>query len=472
MMLFSCAVVTAFARDAAAQAVPGTVAFTGRLSDTNGPLTGAVNMRFRLFDAAAGGTAVWDEDHPNASATDGLLHVTLGETTPFDAVVFDGGALYLDVAINGTSLLPRAEIHSVPYAVRAGVATTAERLGNFAPADVQQRVTTDCGPNASISAILPDGTATCVSDNDSGGDITGITTIPGSGITGGTTSGTATLGYDATVIQSRVNTGCTGADQSIKTIDQNGTVTCETDDDAGGDITGVTAGTGLSGGGATGTVTVTVDSAIVARKDAAAGNQSFDTNLLHLNYTSNLVGINTSAPATALDVNGTTTSDGYLYGLAQTGYRMLTPSMFTVGSGGSPVDLGGSYWELDDAGGGYTLYAAVTLPTGATLTGFQCWYIDANTANNATFSFNLVRHDPDAENGTALLAAALSDTTTGASGTALILSTTSINTPVVDNLNFGYYAVATVIGTNVTLDMDQIQFRGCRIQYTYTSLSQ
>ena len=39
-------------------------------------------------------------------------------------------------------------------------------------------------------------------------------------------------------------------------VNQDGTVTCESDDNSGGDITDVTAGTGLSGGGTTGAVTL------------------------------------------------------------------------------------------------------------------------------------------------------------------------------------------------------------------------
>jgi hypothetical protein len=65
---------------------------------------------------------------------------------------------------------------------------------------------------------------------------------------------------DAAILQTRVAGNC-AAGSAISSIAQNGIVTCETDDNSGGDITGVTAGTGLTGGGASGPVTLNVDPA-------------------------------------------------------------------------------------------------------------------------------------------------------------------------------------------------------------------
>ncbi|AVP97442.1 hypothetical protein C7S18_09640 [Ahniella affigens] len=59
---------------------------------------------------------------------------------------------------------------------------------------------------------------------------------------------------DPSTVQLRVSGTCPSG-SSINAIEQGGTVTCETDD-SGSSITGVTAGTGLSGGGTTGTITL------------------------------------------------------------------------------------------------------------------------------------------------------------------------------------------------------------------------
>lgn len=62
-------------------------------------------------------------------------------------------------------------------------------------------------------------------------------------------------GLTETDVQRRV-TGTCGANSAIRTVNADGTVVCEPIASAGGDITSVTAGSGLQGGGTTGDVTV------------------------------------------------------------------------------------------------------------------------------------------------------------------------------------------------------------------------
>lgn len=121
--------------------------------------------------------------------------------------------------------------------------------------EVQRRVSGTCATGQFLQSVNADGTVTCGTDQSSTGTITGVTA--GTGLTGGGTSGAVTLNVDTSVVQSRV-TGTCAAGSSIRVIAGDGTVTCELDNDSGGDITGVTPGTGLTGGATSGDATLSV----------------------------------------------------------------------------------------------------------------------------------------------------------------------------------------------------------------------
>ena len=82
--------------------------------------------------------------------------------------------------------------------------------------------------------------------------------------------------------QKRVSATC-AAGSSIRTINEDGTVVCETDDDAGGDITRVTAGGGLEGGGGSGDVTLTLSNARVSIHPSAWKAQDPDRCVYYTN---------------------------------------------------------------------------------------------------------------------------------------------------------------------------------------------
>jgi hypothetical protein len=165
-------------------AVPGTMNFTARLSDTNGPIDGNASMYFAIFDGATGGTAVWTENHPVVTASQGLIYLTLGDTTPLDGTVFTGGTKYLEVTVNGTVLGPRLALEAVPYAVHAGTsdtaastpwtgitgtifggtgtATTAARSDHDHDAVYQKKLTgVPCTAGMYVTNVGSDGTVTC-----------------------------------------------------------------------------------------------------------------------------------------------------------------------------------------------------------------------------------------------------------------------------------------------------------------------
>ena len=151
---------------AEARAVPGTVAFTGRLSTSAGPVNGVVNMTFTLYTAPTAGSSVWTESRPNITASAGLVYVDLGAATTLDDTVFDGAPLFLEIIVGTETLSPRVPIRSVPYAFRASAADTADTLGTIAPGDVVTAVTgtggitaTRSGNTVSLSGTPVTGTA-------------------------------------------------------------------------------------------------------------------------------------------------------------------------------------------------------------------------------------------------------------------------------------------------------------------------
>ena len=99
---------------AGAQPLTRSVGYQGRVTDANGqPLDGAVAMRFLVYDAATGGTALWDGDVQNVAVDDGLFHAQLG----VDQADFNGQGLWLEILVEGEALSPRQPILATGYAL-------------------------------------------------------------------------------------------------------------------------------------------------------------------------------------------------------------------------------------------------------------------------------------------------------------------------------------------------------------------
>ena len=118
----------------AAPAVPSVMSYQGVLSDpdTGVPVPdGNYNMSFIIFDAAAAGTALWEEPTVGSvpvAVSGGLFTHLLGSTEPLTSSVFESGDTYLQVFVNGETLSPRQPITTVAYALIAEQATTAASI--------------------------------------------------------------------------------------------------------------------------------------------------------------------------------------------------------------------------------------------------------------------------------------------------------------------------------------------------------
>jgi hypothetical protein len=99
---------------AAEASVAGTITYQGRLTNPGGQgLNGAHTLRFLIYDAEVGGTAVWDSGDLNVMVNEGLFKVGL-DVNQSD---FNGQALWLSIIVNGQTLSPRQSLLPVPYAL-------------------------------------------------------------------------------------------------------------------------------------------------------------------------------------------------------------------------------------------------------------------------------------------------------------------------------------------------------------------
>ena len=87
----------------------------------------------------------------------------------------------------------------------------------------------------------------------------------GNGLLGGGSYGDVSVGVDYGIVQYRISSKCP-VGSAIRAILTNGTVECELDNDGGGDITSVTVGNGLVGGGDVGDLSMSINTSYIQRR--------------------------------------------------------------------------------------------------------------------------------------------------------------------------------------------------------------
>lgn len=218
--------------DASASA-PAEISFQGFLTDNLGePVTGTRDLTLSLYDVPTGGTPLHTETQ-SVMIEDGYFTVYIGEAQPLDLTLFrDNQDVFVGVQVDtAAELAPRVAMGTVPFAAYSAYA------GNVEFSNVTG---------------LPSGLA-------DGDDDTTYTAGAGLNLAG------TVFAVDSAEVQSRI-TGACSAGQAVRSIAQDGTVVCEAV--GSGDITGVTAGTGLSGGGSSGSVSLSVDTSTIQARVA------------------------------------------------------------------------------------------------------------------------------------------------------------------------------------------------------------
>lgn len=164
-----------------------------------------------------------------------------------------------DGSVTSLALAPGAvDAAAIRDGVVAGVDVDADA--------VQRRVRDDCPAGQFLTAVNRDGTVACAAfQATTNGDVTAV--VAGAGLLGGGITGQVTVAVDPSSVQVRVGSACQSG-EALREILSDGRPVCAVEQVGGdGDITDVIAGVGLSGGGASGAVSLSM---ILAGTGAAA----------------------------------------------------------------------------------------------------------------------------------------------------------------------------------------------------------
>jgi len=229
------------------------IPFQGLASDSSSVPLPTGDISVRIYDAATGGSLVYDSGaNFNGTITDGIYDVLLGSVTPLD--LDDTKKYFLELDINGEEVV--------------GDATSGRQV--FWPSAGNH--TQSWNDLIDVPAGFADGVDDTGADDDwniSGNNIFRLNGNVGIGTTSpsnkleviGNVELTNLFDNDA----SNFFDGACGDNQHITGISASGAISCGADT-GDGDISGVTAGSGLTGGGTSGSVTLNVNTGTTANK--------------------------------------------------------------------------------------------------------------------------------------------------------------------------------------------------------------
>lgn len=336
------------AASTAPSTVPRLVRFAGTASDLDGkPLSGALNLTFSLYSEQTGGSPLWQESQNVQADAMGHYSVQLGASSPdgMPAQLFvTGEARWLGILVAGQTEQPRVLLLSVPYALKAADAETVGGLPASAFVLAANQPLTGSGNKLSASntptnanastkngtppanpAVTGKGTIDFIPMWDSASDIIDSIIFQKTSEIGiNTTAPAATLDVngkadlrDTLTLFPKSTDSTLAVNGTLFKIASTGAVTFISGQKfpGAGTITGITTatGSGLSGGGTTGTLSLKVpsagitnamlaDSKITLNSSTAGGLTTPGAMTLGTTYT---IGLKTCSANQVLQYSGT-----------------------------------------------------------------------------------------------------------------------------------------------------------------------
>jgi hypothetical protein len=408
-------------------AVPSLVPYSGvAIAGDGKPLAGETGVTFQIFKDETGGEALWTETQSVAIDSTGHYKVQLGATSPNGlptGLFSTGEARWLEVQIAGEPAQPRVLLASVPYALKAGDATT---LGGLPASAFALAVAKSESAGVSGQAATPD-------------SVLDVTT------TGGTTGYLPEFSGGSTIVNSPVFVSGSyvgiGTATPAQTLDVNGTTVFRSN------VYIYHNGTATPTGGVNSVPMVFLTEGYNSSKKAVVAPA--------FQWKAEVVGNNTAAPSATQNLlysNGS--------GSVETGFHFNPDGTMSFALGqtfpgaditgtvnASGYDLGGSRFATGSASAenAYLGFAGNTSSTGVENTGTGYLALNSDTTgtdNTATGALALSNNTIGGYN-TATGLVALYGNTTGQSNTADGASTLTDNADGSYNTASGFTALTS-----------------------------